>query len=277
MTITTQTGLIAGFRPQIPFYKATSTNKAAGTPHAQGLIVGNYPAAFTPGSPGLSGATVDGTTSTLGGTFPFVNGGGAETVLAKAVFGVGAGAVGIGFFDLLWYNTGITVTTTTAQTVSSVTLPSRDANGATSGAGVYAWLYCSVATTNASAITNTTISYTNSAGTAGQTGTLNFAGGWPATATAGTFLPFSLAAGDVGIQSIQSITLGTSYVTGTINLMLIRDITFLAFFAASSVMTFDWAMTGLPTLYNGTAMSYFAIPTGTSVGAVSGTITYAQG
>jgi hypothetical protein len=36
-------------------------------------------------------------------------------------------------------------------------------------------------------------------------------------------------------------------------------------------------MTGAPTLYNGTALSFFAIPTGTAVISAAGSITYAQG
>jgi hypothetical protein len=87
---------------------------------------------------------------------------------------------------------------------------------------VSAWLECYAATTNAGAISNTTISYTNSAGVAGRTGTIM--PDWPATAVLGHLSPFSLQSGDAGVRSIQSITLGTSYVTGTVGLVLHRDI-----------------------------------------------------
>ena len=102
-------------------------------------------------------------------------------------------------------------------------------------------------------------------------------GGWPATATAGTFLPFSLQAGDVGLRSIQSVTLGTSYVTGTILLMMIREVAFVPIPAATSSYIMDWANLGFPTLYNGTALSYYVVPTGAAVGVISGSITYSQG
>jgi len=35
-------------------------------------------------------------------------------------------------------------------------------------------------------------------------------------------MPFQLAAGDTGIRSIQTLTLGTSYVTGSLSLVLYR-------------------------------------------------------
>jgi hypothetical protein len=45
---------------------------------------------------------------------------------------------------------------------------------------------------------------------------------FPATAVAGTLVPFQLATGDRGVQSVQSVTLGTSYVAGAISLLLFR-------------------------------------------------------
>ena len=42
---------------------------------------------------------------------------------------------------------------------------------------------------------------------------------YPATAVIGTFVPFQLAQGDVGIRSIQSITLGTTLTAGAVSLI----------------------------------------------------------
>lgn len=277
MSITSGDGIVAGLIAPWFYFKAISPNKAAGTPHAQGLIDAGMPASFAAATPGLGGATILGSSSTLGGTIPFVNPGSGNSYLAKLSVMSNTGVAGIGFFDLLWYNTGITVTTTTGQTVSSVTLPARDATGTVNGAGVSAWLYCAVATTNGSAITGTTITYTNSGGTGSRTGTIGLAG-WPATATAGTFIPFRLAAGDVGIKSVQTLTLATSYVTGTINLMLVREIAFVALAGvAGSGQMLDWAQCGFPQLYNDTALSFYAVPSGTSCGVLFGDVAFAQG
>jgi hypothetical protein len=91
-------------------------------------------------------------------------------------------------------------------------------------------------------ITNTTISYTDQDGNAGATGTFAAAVGWqaPATPLIGTWMPFQLAAGDSGIRSVQSITLGTSYVSGTLSLILYRPLVTLPnpVAAVGSPMTF---------------------------------------
>lgn len=276
MTITTEAGIIAGLRPGIPFTKTIAATIFNGGPIGLGLIGTGYPATFTAATPGLAGANVDGTSSTLGGTFPFVNPSSGGTDLARVQLLTNAASFYVGIFDLLWYNTGIAVATTTAQTVGSGTQPARDATGTTNGAGVTAWLYNSVATTNVSAVTNTTITYTNSAGTGSKTGTIGLAG-WPAAAVAGNFVPFTLAVGDSGIRSIQSITLGTSLVTGTVNLMLIRHIASIAVPSASSGWMADWATIGYPPLFNGTALSFYAIQSTAAGVSISGQLAFAQG
>jgi hypothetical protein len=65
------------------------------------------------------------------------------------------------------------------------------------------------------------MTYTNSLGSSGKTATM---ASYPATAQAGTVVPFPLSAGDVGVQSIQTLPLGTSYVSGTIHLVAYRHV-----------------------------------------------------
>lgn len=123
--------------------------------------------------------------------------------------------------DVLWINSGLTVTTTTAQNLTPAAAAARDINGTANGDGVMAGIWVTTATTNAGVITNMTISYTNESGTAGRTGTMvNF----PATATVNNFWFFSLQAGDRGVRSIESVTLGTSLVTGAVSMFLARPI-----------------------------------------------------
>lgn len=129
--------------------------------------------------------------------------------------------------DVLWYNTGIVVATTTAQPIAMPgPLPARDLDGSTNGRGVQAALLTTTANTNAAVIANTTISYTDQDGNAGNTGTFFALAGYqaPATPAIGTWMPFQLAAGDTGIRSVQSITLGTSYAAGALSLVLYRPL-----------------------------------------------------
>jgi hypothetical protein len=79
---------------------------------------------------------------------------------------------------------------------------------------------------NASAVSNTTLTYVDSDNNAGNTATFQAVAGMqaPATPVVGTFMPFSLAAGDRGIRSISEITLGTTYTSGTMALIIYREL-----------------------------------------------------
>jgi hypothetical protein len=184
------------------------------------------PGAWAPGTPGMAGRVTDGVSAADAGCLPIVNAGAGKR---NHITSLDIAATVAHFFqlvDLLWVNSGIVVTTTTAQTVNSVTLPARDVNGTSDGTGCIIGLLFVAAATNAAVINNATVSYTNSAGVAGRTATLaNLVGAMiPTTPTIGTIVWFQLAAGDVGVRSIQSITLGTSLVTGTVSLVIARVI-----------------------------------------------------
>lgn len=128
--------------------------------------------------------------------------------------------------DLVWYNTGLAVTTTTNQAITTPTLPARDINGSANGDGYGIALYALTALGNAAAVANTTVSYTNQAGTAGRTATFSGSVGFqaPATPVIGTWMPFQLQAGDTGVRAIAGITLGTTYTSGTMMLVIYRPI-----------------------------------------------------
>ena len=186
---------------------------------------GGFPGAWAPGTPGLAGRTTDGTTATDAGCVPIVNAATGGNYLTQFEL---AGTVAHFFtlFDVLWVNSGAVVTTTTGQTVNSGTLPARDLNGTTNGEGCWIGLLFTAAATNAAVISNATVTYTNSAGTGSRTATLaNLVGAQiPATPTIGTIVWFQLAAGDTGVRSIQTLTLGTSLVTGSVSLLIARPL-----------------------------------------------------
>ncbi len=198
--------------------KIGTAPEAAGEWYWFGKDSGN-PGPWSPGTPGLNGRATDGTTTADAGCLYIPTPASGDNYLA-GFEGSASVACQLWLFDVLWVNTGIVVTTTTAQAITPAALPARDANGATNGHGVWAGLLVTAATTNAAIISNTTISYTNQDGTAGRTATLGF----PATAVIGTVCWFRLAAGDTGVRSIQSVTLGTSYVSGSVSLILARPL-----------------------------------------------------
>lgn len=192
-----------------------------------------FPGAWSVGTPGVNGVStacdVVGTAGTGGalstGSHVLPDPATGSWYLTR--FGTNAAVANTyQLIDIIWYNTGLTVTTTTNQAIVSTAWGARDVNGSTNGEGVGIALYALTALGNAAAVANTTVSYTNSAGTAGRTATFSAAVGFqaPATAVIGSWMPFTLAAGDTGVRSIQGITLGTTYVTGTMMLVAYRPI-----------------------------------------------------
>jgi hypothetical protein len=214
MSIPTVTEFRSNQFPAYDFYKTTGPPKSAGYWHSL-FYRGTRPVAASAPTPGLAGAALTSYTGQIPVpcTTPLV-------ARLEASFPENFGAGRLMLADRLWHNSGITVTTTTAQTVNSVAFPARDVNGSTNGDGVLVAIEWS-ATSGNGLITNTTMSYTNSDGTAGRTATLPTV---LAGMSVGSFIPFQLAAGDTGVRSIQTLTLGTTYASGTIHLVAYRPV-----------------------------------------------------
>lgn len=212
-----QAVLPAAYAYAVPLYKVGATSEAVGVDESYHAATG-FPGAWAPGTPGLNGRATDGTAAADAGCLPIPNaatgynylvGWQAQSTVVQSHY----------LHDVLWVNSGIVVTTTTNQAITSVAWPARDLNGSTNGAGLMVGILVTTATTNAGAVTNTTLSYTNELGTAGRTATI---ASFPATAVARSIVWFQLDAGDMGIRSIQGITLGTSYGGGAISLIVSR-------------------------------------------------------
>ncbi len=252
-----------------PIYKAAGTAEAAGQWYSYWLAAGRPGAGSAP-SPGLNGEQVSSATA---GTLSVTDAATGQNYLAGLALTATAVA-SLMLYDRLWQNSGITVTTTTAQTISAaVALPARDENGAALGENVEAWLEVYTATGNGSPVTGATISYTNSAGTAGRTGTIDSIA---ATAVAGTMVPISLQAGDTGVRSIQSITLGTSLVSGSVGLVLIRRLADLPIALANAGDSRNFFDIGRK-LYSGAALCLAALCASTTAPQLLGQVSVVNG
>lgn len=228
-----QAYLPTAYNGRIFEYGKNGTAKdAAGYAIANGKDAG-FPGAYSLGTPGLNGVVTDcslaTSTSPAGatqmGAHPLVDASSGSLYLTSAYISDSV-AEYVSLVDVLWYNTGLVVTTTTAQAITHPGIPARDVNGTSNGAGVGIALLTTTANTNAAVITNTTASYTDQDGNAGNTATFAAAVGWqaPATPVIGTWMPFTLAAGDTGVRSVQSVTLGTSYGGGALSLVQYRPL-----------------------------------------------------
>ena len=277
MTITSMDGLVAGIIGYpTDLYKDAVTAEAAGVWHSGWYQTGNPGVSAAPSS-GLAGSAHAGTVAAgVAGQIPIPAAlGGSTRIYLTRLSAAHTGNVGmLRIYDRLWTNSGITITTTTGQTVNSVAFPARDQSASTSGAGVYVGIEVSSATGNGGAITNTTMTYTNSAGVGSKTATI---ASFPASAVVGTFIPFSLSAGDLGVRSIQTLTLGTSYVSGTIHLVAYRLIAELPMPAANTGFSANFTSLNMPTIWDSSVLWPLWLPTATALGTVSGSLSYAQG
>lgn len=259
----------------VGFMKSGTASDAAGYWYCTAKDSG-FPGAWAPGSPGLNGRVTDGTQAADAGCIPIKNPSVGGNYLTELQMSASVNHSHL-FFDVLWVNSGIAITTTTAQAITSPTLPARDINGTTNGEGCMIAILCTAAVGLAAVASNATVNYTNSDGTAGRTATLSAIVGSqaPATPVIGTIIWFNLQAGDKGVRSIQGITLGTSWVSGTISLMITRDI---ATIGTTIPNVSAQKIIGAPgiRLYNGTCMLHCNLSSATTATFYSGELTIAE-
>jgi hypothetical protein len=186
-------------------------------------------------------------------------------------FGVAESSINICMvYDRLVETGGLSGTVTTAQTVNSAALPSRN----TTGDGTQLWLevYTALGATPSATVT---ASYTNQAGTAGRTATL--IGGIPASLAASSTLQFNLQAGDTGLQSVQTVTSTTSTGTAGSFGITIRDplgVTGIPGGSSSSANGFQlgYVETGLVIIPDSACLEVLFVPAATSSGTVNGAV-----
>lgn len=263
-------GSYTGF--SVGFMKSGTASDAVGYWYCTSKDAG-FPGAWAPGTPGLNGRNTDGTAAADFGCVPIKNPAVGANFLTELQMAASVNHSHL-FFDVLWVNSGLVITTTTAQAITQPTLPARDINGTTNGEGCMIAILCTAAVGLAAVASNATVSYTNSDGTAGRTATLSAIVGSqaPATPVIGTLIWFNLQAGDKGVRSVQSITLNTSWVSGTISLMITRDI---ATIGSTIPNVTAQKIIGTPgiRLYNGTCLLHCVLSSATTATFFSGELT----
>lgn len=230
---------------------------------------GGFPGAWSPGTPGVNGRTTDGTDSADFGCIPIKNPATGANYLTETVIG-GSLAHGHILFDVLWVNSGLSVTTTTEQTITTPTLPARDVNGSTNGEGLMIGLIVTTALSNGSGKADTTIRYTNSDGVANRVATLVAIAGsqFPASPVVGTLVWFNLQAGDKGVRSIEGITNVTTHTSGAFSLIIARWLEFVP----SPIANIAGHKSGNTRLFNGTCMLHGYLGSAGTATSVHGNI-----
>lgn len=267
MAILTLDGAIAGMQYPRWVVKAGTGTLVAGRPFSLFYLAGIPGAAVAP-TPGISGAAL----TTYLGQIPFTNPVSGSTYLARFT-GMATIAGKLILCDRLWHNSGISVTTTTAQTVNSVAFPARDVAASTNGNGVFIGLEITGLTGAGSA--TPTISYTDQSGNASNTGSM--INTYSASSPTGSFYPFSLAAGDTGVRSIQTVTLGISMTSGSISLVAYRILAELEVPGSNVSFAIDALTSGFPTLYDNSVPFIIFVPSTTTSTSISGSVVFTQG
>lgn len=275
MTIATLDGLFAGLRPPVEFAKSVTATLVAGRPASLWSLAG-MPGAGSFDTT-LNGVVLSSSSSMVAGQLPHTDPASGNSYLAY-LEAMATQAGRLLLLDRIWHNGGYTITSTSAQNSTTPTWPSRcptsgtDDTPTTTGRGVLLAVEVSAAT--GAGTPTITISYTNEAGTSGRTAT-NIIATVASSAIGATYF-IGLQAGDLGVRSVQSLTLSATWTSGTINLVAYRKLASLPLQAliANSI---DSLTGGGVRLYNGVVPWLVFVPNTTTASVVSGTFIESQG
>lgn len=270
MAIATLDAALAGMQPPRFIAKAATPAMVAGRPQSLWGLGGSPGAGSFDTT--LAGVALSSSSAMVNGQIPHTDPVTGNAYLARLT-GAASQPGTLLLCDRLWHNGGFTITTTTAQTVNSATFPARDITGTTNGDGVLVGIEVSSAA--GAAAPAPTFSYTNQSGTSGRSAGLAFA--TANSPTAGAFFPFGLQAGDKGVRSVQSLTLGTSWASGTINLVAYRVLAALPLPQTNVSNELDALTSGMPRLFNGVVPFLIFVPNTTTAATISGTYVETQG
>lgn len=264
-------GLGAYTGQSVPFMKTGTAADTVGYWYTTYKDAG-FPGAWAPGTPGINGRVTDGTTAADYGCIPIKNPSVGANFLTEIQMSASVNHSHF-FYDVLWVNSGIFVTTVSSvQVITSPTLPARDVNGATDGEGCVIGLYFHAASTLAAVNALSQVTYTNSKGVGSKIATLSAIQGSqaPVTPVIGTVLWYNLAAGDTGVRSIQGFNIGaTSWLTGTVSLFIARDIATIGTNIPNVAAQKTIGAPGIR-LYNGTCMHHCVLASAATATFFSG-------
>lgn len=257
------TGGNSGTPQNVFFHKVARVAGAAAT----APIAGRWASLWTydghPAGGSAPGAVAAPTNATTG-ALPFVDAGGGRESWLTQTWATGLVAGTLVLYDRLLHISGLSGTTTTAQTVGG-TLTRN-----TGGVGNMAWIevYTIIGTTG----TTVTMEYTNQAGTASRVSTATTIGGTGfREVTRAIMLP--LAAGDTGIQAVANVDLLASTGTaGNFGVTVGKPLAYCAIGASGAPGWRDFVtgLPGIPEIEAGACLSLLWSPSTTTAPEVFG-------
>ena len=270
MAITTQDGLVAGLGGQ----QRLIVNKA-NVAAVAGRTISLWSGA---GQPGVGSTTlgqaatgvvpVDSDT----GALLFTNGGASNNYLG-GVRGISAATGLILIHDVLWCwgsgGAGWSVTSTAAQNTAAPAALTRP-----DSLGTNTELWMQTLAVGGAASGTSTITYTDSGGTAGNSATLRDAK--ITTPPVGTIERYALDAGDNGVRSVQTMQNSATWTSGTFRLMIVREIAAIPC-TANVGFLYDAYDLGMPRVYDDACMMVSFSANSTATGPTALTLSLIQG
>lgn len=273
MTIDTLDKLIASFAANT---QTLVFNKAGISSQVVGSYSSLWRATGIPGQGAVPGAAavID---DTLAGSFNFINAtSGKKLTLAKGNGSFSTTGQYLVLWDRLAHMGGLSGTSTTAQTAgvdvsgSSMNLANR--RGRSNYQDVEWWLEWYTAT--GSTGVNATVSYTNAAGTSGQTVVIAI----PAS-TAGSRLIQIVGNNGEGIKSVQSVTLSaTTGTAGSFGVTATRRVAEMqGSTLANAAMNYTWQDLGLPAVEDDACLFFGVLTPAAGTGSIAGSFKIVEG
>ncbi len=254
----------------LTWHKSAVTAEAAGTYSDLFLVAGNPGAGTTPAAASAGGSSYSGT-GDAGLVFTLPIGGQLTYVLSWSASNSLAGTIML--YDRLWACSGLGTGAGVTTTVTGMTPITRYSGGE----GALLWYVCLTAPSAQTAGMTITASYTNSDGVSGRTASVVLSGGSPPPSQYQAY-PFSLQAGDKGVQSVQSVTNSVgSFTGGTHGLVVCKTLMTAPCPIGSNGLLVDGLKMGLPQLDDDASLNMMVLASTTNTGYWSGTITLVQG
>lgn len=270
MAITTMDGLVAalGTSSNQNLFFPSATNVAGGYVWMNYAVTSAFGILAIPGSYTTGGTTYNQSSGLAG--YPKWTANATVTPYIARLGATFATAGTIHLYDMYWACSGFSGIVTTAQTVTNFSgLPTRVGNGD----GAEIWIYCTTAT--GSTASNITVQYTNSAGVSGRN---TVATAHITSMPAFRMYQVPLQSGDLGVKSIQSITLSASTGTaGSFGVIIMDRLGGVSSPVTNVVNILDFAALGLPAINDNSCLGFIHQGTTTSSGIIMGSLNIAQG
>jgi len=275
MSITTLDQVIQGMLRPAPFYKTAVGTPVIGTSYSLWLGTGYPSAAATIPTGNKSGQFYTCSSSQVQGQLTFTNPPSGDTVYLGRFEGVCNNTVGtLILADRIWADS-LSPVAIGPQTIYSGSFPRSAGIGGGDSSGTGVQLALEVFTALGASSATPKVTYVNSGGTAGDTGTAVMA--VPSSAAVGTFIPINLKAGAFGVRAVTAYNNMTTLTSGVLGLVAYRTLAQIYCTAAGVGQAVDALTGGFPILFPNTVPFLIWVAGSTTVPVVQGMFKQATG